>query len=48
MEYYYVTITIAAQARLTMERKQVLKEVCCDAATAAGVPVSVQIFREIR
>lgn len=45
--YYTAMVTIAAQHRLTMEKVQVLREVICDAATAAGTPIAVQIFREI-
>lgn len=45
--YYTAMVTIAAQHRLTLEKVQVLREVICDAATAAGTPVAVQIFLEI-
>lgn len=45
--YYTVIVTIAAQHRLTLEKVQVLREVICDAATAAGTPVAVQIYKEI-
>lgn len=45
--YYTAMVTIAAQHRLTLEKVQVLREVICDAATAAGTPIAIQIFREI-
>ena len=45
--YYVVTVTIEAQHRLTLEKVQDLREVMCDAATAAGTPVTVQVLKEI-
>ena len=45
--YYTAMVTIAVKHRLTLEKVQVLREVICDAATAAGTPIAVQIFREI-
>lgn len=44
---YVVTVTIAAQHRLTLEKVQDLREVMCDAATAAGIPVAVKVLKEI-
>jgi hypothetical protein len=45
--YYFVAVTIDVGDRLPPERIQVLREVVCDAATAAGIPVEVRIFEEI-
>ena len=45
--YYTAIVTIEAQNHLTLEKVQVLREVICDAATAAGIPVAVQVLKEI-
>lgn len=45
--YYFVAVTIDAGERLPPDRLQTLREVMCDAATAAGIPVEVRLFEEI-